>query len=271
MIYGKLITQEKAKRVAISTLPAITSLVCYPIKGMGGVAIPRVSLTMGKGVPLDRLYAIENGANRFDAQNPKWLPKANFLQLMRHERLASLSLNFDESSHVLTLFRDGKQLAKGALNTKLGRQMIEQFLAAYMKAELQGPPRIVSADGHSFTDIAAKALHIVNLETVRDVSRVTGIDLDPLRFRANLYFEGLPAWAERSWDGKTIRCGEAELAVFDETGRCEATSVDPKTAQRGLSIPAAIERTWGHTKLGVYAKVKRDGDVAIGHAIAVLP
>ena len=52
---------------------------------------------------------------------------------------------FDEASHVLTLFRDGRQIARGALQTKLGRQMIEQFLAAYMKAELIGPPRIVCA------------------------------------------------------------------------------------------------------------------------------
>jgi len=125
-----------------------------------------------------------------------------------------------------------------------------------MKAELQGPPRIVSADGHSFTDIAAKALHMVNLETVRDVSRVTGIDLDPLRFRANLYFEGAPAWAERSWDGKTIRCGEAELAVFDETGRCEATSVDPKTAQRGFFYTCRYGAHLGAYEIGRLCKGK---------------
>ena len=81
--------------------------------------------------------------------------------------------------------------------------MIEQFLAAYMKAELRGPPRIVSPPGHSFTDIAEKALHLVNLESVRDLSRIAGIDLDPQRFRANIYFDGLPAWEERHWCGKT--------------------------------------------------------------------
>ncbi|HXW22390.1 MAG TPA: MOSC domain-containing protein [Rhodomicrobium sp.] len=247
----------------------IAKLMHYPVKGLRGLAKSQAALTAGEGMPLDRVYAIENGSHRFDAQNPKWFPKTHFLQLMRNERLASLALTFDEASHILTLFRDGRQVAKGALKTKLGRQIIEQFLASYMKTDLNGPPRIVCAEGQSFTDIAEKALHLVNLETVRDVSRVLGIDLDPLRFRANVYFDGLPAWQERHWLGKTIVCGKAHLKVFDETGRCEATSVDPNTAQRGLSVPSALLRTWGHSKLGLYAKVIHSGVISTGDTASV--
>ncbi len=261
---------HKKRTCAITAVPKIASLVRYPIKGMAGTALSKVALAAGEGMPLDRAYAIENGANRFDAQNPKWLPKTCFVQLMQHERLAGLGLAFDEASHLLTLFRGGKQIARGALKTRLGRQMIEQFLSAYLKAKLLGPPRIVSAPGHSFTDIAEKALHIVNLESVRDLSRITGIDLDPLRFRANIYFEGLPAWEERRWCGQTVSCGTATLRVFKETGRCEAASVDPKTAQRGLSIPAALKCTWGHTKLGLYATVILGGEAAAGDTVALL-
>lgn len=222
----------------------------YPVKGLAGAALSKTALAAGEGMPLDRAYAIENGGHRFNSQNPKWLPKTSFLQLMQHERLASLTLGFDEANHVLALFRDGRQVAKGALQTKLGRQMIEQFLAAYMKAALRGPPRVVAAEGHSFTDIAAKALHIVNLESVRDLSRIAGIELDPLRFRANIYFSGVPAWEERHWCGKLLGCGPATLKVFDETVRCEATSADPKTARRGISVPAVLERTWATLSLG---------------------
>jgi uncharacterized protein YcbX len=252
-------------------MPTIVSLVHYPVKGMSGIPMPRVSLKAGQGIPLDRIYAIENGGRKFDSQNPKWLPKTSFLQLMQHERLARLRLNFDEAGHLLTLFRDGQQVARGALETKLGRQLVEQFLAAYMKAELRGPPRIVHAPGHSFTDIAEKAVHLVNLESVRELSRMAGIELDPLRFRANIYFEGLPAWGERQWSGKTIACGDAKLKVFAETGRCEATSVDPQTAQRGLSLPALLLRSWGHSNFGFYARVLSDGEAAAGDLITIHP
>ena len=110
--------------------------------------------------------------------------------LMRNERLAALRTEFDDATETLTIFRDGKQVARGALGTKLGRQIIEQFFAGYMRAELKGAPRIVSAAGHSFSDVAAKCLHFVNLATVREVEGVVGKPLDPLRFRANVYFDG---------------------------------------------------------------------------------
>jgi uncharacterized protein YcbX len=247
----------------------IESLFRYPIKGLKGESLSGTALEAGQGLAFDRIYAIETGGGRFDPQNPKWLPKTNYLVLMRYERLASLTSAFDEKDHTLTLFRQGKQVAMGCLKTKLGRQIIEQFMAAFMKNELNGPPRIVSAEGHNFTDIAAKAVHLVNLETVRDLGRVLGQELNPLRFRANIYFSGVPAWEERKWVGKTIRCGAATLKVFDETGRCEATSVDPETAIRGPSLPAALERTWGHTELGLYAEVLSGGHVKPGDRIEI--
>jgi hypothetical protein len=107
-------------------------------------------------------YAIENGPGRFDPENPRHLPKITFLMLMRDERLATVEARFDEATHCLTMLRAGKQVARGDLRTRLGCSMIEQFLAAYMKTSLRGAPRIVSAPGHSFSDVAMKCLHIVN-------------------------------------------------------------------------------------------------------------
>ena len=80
--------------------------------------------------------------------------------------------------------------------------------------------------------------------------------------------KGRPAWQERNWLGKTITF-ECELAVFKETERCEATSVDPSTAQRCLSLPTALLRTWEHNKLGFYAKVLRGGIIATGDRASV--
>ena len=257
----------KKRTCVIAAAPKISYLMHYPLKGLAGIALPSVRLAAGEGMPLDRAYAIENGAATFDAGNPKWLPKRHFLQLMQHERLAALDVDFDEASRMLTLCRAGRQVARGDLQTKLGRQMIEQFLAAFMKTSLLGPPRIVSAPGHCITDIAQKALHLVNLESVRDLSAAAGLELDSARFRANVYIEGLPAWQERQWVGKTISCGSATLEVFKETTRCEATSVDPKTAQRGLSIPSLLQCTWGHNTFGLYAKVISDGEAAAGDVI----
>ena len=248
--------------------PRVTELYRYPVKGLTGESLERIAVGAGETVPFDRAYAIENGPGRFDAAAPKHLPKINFLMLMRNERLASLEARFDDASEVLTILRAGKQVARGDLTTRLGRQIIEQFFAAYMQSELKGPPKIVSAPGHSFSDVAAKCLHVINLASLREVERVAGRAVDRRRFRANVYIDGAPPWAEFGWLDQRLRIGGIEVEAFRRTGRCEATNVDPATAQRDMSVPALLQRTWGHSDFGIYARVVSGGTVRVGDEVA---
>lgn len=72
--------------------------------------------------------------------------------------------------------------------------------------EDKSPPRLVSARVPSpihFMDKPDNVISLVNLETVRQVSRDIGQYLDPLRFRSNFYIDGVPAWREFDWVGST--------------------------------------------------------------------
>lgn len=247
-----------------ATAPHVTALYRYPVKGLTPEKLDHVTLTPGETVPFDRVYAIENGPGRFNPDEPKHLPKINFLMLMRNERLATLETRFDTETETLTILRDGRQVARGQLSTKLGRTMIEQFLAAYMKSDLRGAPHIVAAAGHSFSDVAKKCVHIVNMASVRELERIAGRKVDSLRFRPNIILDGLPPWAEFGWVGRDIAVGSARLNVFTRTERCAATDVDPATAQRDMSIPALLRRTYGHTDFGVYATVSDGGTLCRG-------
>jgi uncharacterized protein YcbX len=133
-----------------------------------------------------------------------------------------------------------------------------------MKSELRGAPRIVSAPGHSFSDVSAKCLHVINLASVRELERIAGRPIAPGRFRANLHLEGLEPWAEFGWLHKEIGIGPARLSVFARTQRCEATNVDPVSGARDMGIPALLTRTWGHSDFGIYAKVVDGGEIAVG-------
>ena len=252
-----------------TTAQHIASIYRYPIKGLSPQQLDAVSVEAGGCMPFDRAYAIENGAGRFDPLTPQHLPKINFLMLMRDQRLASLHTEFDAASQTVTIFRDGNQVATGQLNTPVGRQLIEQFLSSYFTTELRGAPKIVAAPGHSFSDVPAKCLHIVNLASVRDLERIAGRAVDPLRFRANIYIDGLEPWQEFNWLDKRVRVGSASLKVFTRTERCDATNVDPSTAQRDMSIPSLLRRQWGHCDFGVYAKVETGGDMAAGDTVTI--
>lgn len=246
---------------------SLANIYRYPVKGLSPEPLTGTTLTAGEMLPYDRVYAIENGPGRFVPSNPKHLPKINFLMLMRDERLATLHTSFDTSNDTLTIQRDGKQVARGQLSTKLGRQMVEQFFAAFMKGALRGAPKIVSAPNHNFSDMAVKCVHIVNLASVREVERISGRPVDPLRFRANLYLDGLEPWAEFKWLDRMISIGPAKLSVFHRTKRCDATNVDPSTGARDMAIPALLQRTWGHSDFGVYAKVETGGEIALNDQV----
>jgi MOSC domain-containing protein len=248
--------------------PSVRGLYRYPIKGMSPEAMPQMPLRAGGTAPFDRAYAVENGPGRFDPEYPAHLPKIHFLMLMRNERLATLETQFDDATETLIILRGGKQVARGDLRTPIGRNMIEQFLAAYMEAELRGAPRVVFAPGHSFSDVAANCLHIVNLASVRELERVVGRAVNPLRFRPNVIIDGAEPWAEFNWIGQPLQLGTVPFEVLKRTERCAATNVDPDTGKRDMAIPVALQRAFGHTDFGIYARVMADGTIAVGDPVA---
>lgn len=256
-----------ASSAAIRPVARIVALYRYPVKALSPERLDRVTLTAGATMPFDRAYAIENGPGRFDPEAPQHLPKVTFITLMRNARAATLDTTFDDATETLTIGRGGKQVARGQLTSKLGRSLIEQFLAAYLKDELRGAPRIVFAPGHSFSDVKDKCLHIINLASLRELERAAGRALDPLRFRPNVVIDGLPPWAEFDWDMKDLALGEARVQGLGRTQRCAATNVDPATANRDIDLPALLQRTWGHDDFGFYARVTAGGGVATGDGI----
>jgi uncharacterized protein len=245
----------------------IEALYRYPVKGLSPERLPRARLSPGQTVPGDRLYAIENGASGFDPAAPKYLPKTQFLMLMRNERLATLETRYDDDTRVLTVRGEGRELARGDLSSKEGRLAIEAFFRRFMPAELRGPPKVLQADGHSFSDVAAKVVSIINLASVAAIETAIGAPAHPLRFRANVYVEGWPAWHEFSLLGQEISIGDARLKVTKRIVRCAATNVDPETGIRDLAIPATLMRTFDHADCGIYAQVIEGGEIAPGHQI----
>ncbi|MEA2868218.1 MAG: uncharacterized protein QOE39_2933 [Bradyrhizobium sp.] len=246
----------------------IASIYRYPVKGLSPEPLPRVALTVGQPLPADRRYAIENGPTGFNPAAPQYFPKSYFLMLMRNERLAGLQAHFDEKSNVLTVRKEGEATVCGDLETTEGRAAIEAFFAANFASELRGPPKVLSGGGHSFSDVAKKVVSVVNLGSVAAIEDVVGQPVHPLRFRANLYVSGWPAWHEFELLGQILAIGDTRLKVVKRIVRCAAVNVDPRTAARDLDIPHTLMRRFGHADCGVYAEVIAGGAISVGDAIA---
>jgi uncharacterized protein YcbX len=252
-------------------MPTVASIYRYPVKGLGPDRLESAELVPGRTIAGDRLYAIENGPSGFDPAHPAYLPKSRFLMLMRNERLAALRTAFDEATHMLAIRADSGEAVQGDLRTPEGRAAIEQFFATYCAGELRGAPKVLNAPGHSFSDVARKVVSIINLASVAALETIIGAPVHPLRFRANLYVHGWPAWAELDLVGQEIAVGRsARLKVVKRIVRCAATNVDPDTGIRDLTIPDTLMRNLGHTDCGVYAEVIVGGSIAPGDEVKTL-
>ena len=116
-------------------------------------------------------------------------------------------------------------------------------------------------------DVEDAHVSIINLASVRALSTELGVELDPARFRANIYLEGLPAWQEFEWLGRHLSVGEAELAAFAPVERCRATSARPGGTEWDINVPGALARHFGHVFCGLYARVTRAGAVVTGDTV----
>jgi uncharacterized protein len=243
----------------------IQSIYRYPVKGLSPEPLSRVSLAAGQTVSGDRLYAIENGPSGFDPAAPKHQPKMRYLLLMRNECLATLRTRFDDGSHTLTIDYNGREAARGDLRTEDGRTAVERFFSSFSADDLRGPPKVLHAPGFSFSDVAAKVVSIINLASVADLENYVGAPIDPLRFRANLYVTGWPAWQELDMVGRKLSIGDGVQAkIVKRIVRCAATNVDPATGVRDLEIPSTLMKTFGHADCGIYAEVIAPGTIAVG-------
>ncbi|MEM7198310.1 MAG: MOSC N-terminal beta barrel domain-containing protein [Pseudomonadota bacterium] len=172
----------------------------YPVKGFSGQRLARVDCLPYTHLPLDRVWALalDIPGEEFVSQ---WQSKRSFFQLAAHPKLANLQSEFDQDDNKLQILRKGRIVAQGNLDTQAGRQVLETFFVAFLQAQ-GARPRIVRAEkGSAFSDQKHAYISLINLASVRDIGRVLTQELNPMRFRGNLYIDGGEPWQEWSWLG----------------------------------------------------------------------
>ena len=242
----------------------------FPVKGLSPEHMEDVDLAPGDGLPHDRRFAFAQGDSPFDPAAPTWLPKRNFACLMANARVAGIHSAYDPHAQTLLLRAEGYAPLVADLSDQAGRNQAAAWITAFMGEEARGALRLAEVPGHAFTDIPNKAVSIVGLASVAELGTRAGMELDPLRFRANVLFSGTVPFAELAWGGREMLLGKARLRVFKRTQRCAATEVNPATAERDAKPPKWLLQHYGHADMGVYAEVLEGGRVAVGDALELV-
>ncbi|MES2098812.1 MAG: aminotransferase class I/II-fold pyridoxal phosphate-dependent enzyme [Pseudomonadota bacterium] len=240
----------------------------YPVKGLSPQALRGIELEAGKPFPFDRIFALARPGVPIDVAEPAWAKKGLFVMLMLDEALAQVRTRLDVSTLQFEILRHGEKVLSADLQTASGRAAVESFFKTLVP-RLEAPPRLVQASSGHFMDKPDNVVSLINLATVRSLEAKWGRPVDPLRFRANFYIDGLRPWEEFDWIGSDILLGDALLRVDRRNGRCGATNVNPTSGQRDMDIPSALRQDFGHKDLGIYLIVRKAGKVVVGDPVEV--
>ena len=249
----------------------ISQLWRYPVKGLSGQPLVTVDLSAGAHFPGDRKYAI--GAGNAKVDDGIWLKKAFFLQLMSYEVLAGIDCEFDmdQSQEMIILSRNGKQLLKANMQSDAGRKAIATFFDGLLDGQLHGSTKMVRLNDGAFTDTQEALISLGGSASLASFGNLTLTKPDPRRFRLNIIFETSKPFEEEELIGKRMAVGDVRLDVIDAVGRCAAINVDPETAERGPNYLTTMEEAFGHTVLGIFARVTQGGSISLGDKLSVLP
>ena len=246
----------------------VAAIFRHVLKGFTPEPLTRVDLAPGQGFPHDRTYAVENGPSGYDPGAPAFTPKQKFTVLASIPQVAAVRTRFDDATGVFSAEAPGFAAFAGRLEEAAGREGVAAWLTTVLGDEAKGPLRVVDARGEfRFTDHPLGQVSIINMASVRDLSARMGVELDPLRFRANLYVEGWPAWVENEWTDRELMVGWARAKVFKPIVRCAAIEVDPATGVRDHEVVKALFDNYGHMFCGIYVRVIEAGRVGLGDAV----
>jgi uncharacterized protein YcbX len=243
----------------------------FPIKGFGGSQINTTILETNGYFPCDRHFAISSGGQKIAAaRSGAWFPKAHFLQLMSHEALAEYKCEYltDGAKPVLELFHHGKSCISIDPDSNDGRRQFEDFIFKNFSSHLNGQPRLMQMKDQAYSDQSTALISIASNASLDAFADATGTVPGNRRFRINIIIDADKAFSETDMIGQTFHCGKALVAVQKPVGRCAAINVDPKTALRSdQNYVGLMRENFGHSNLGVFAKVIRGGEVKVGDVL----
>lgn len=231
----------------------------HPIKSHGAEALNEVTLTEGRSMPWDRVWAVAHEAARIDGT--EWAPCANFSRGAKAPGLMAISATLNEADETVTLTHpDRPQIT---LHPERDSDSLMAWVKPLMPVERAQSSHVVRVPDRGMTDSPWPSISIANLASNKAVGDMLGQPLDIRRWRANIWLEGLEPWVEVAWLGKSLRLGEAEFEIREQITRCLATTANPETGARDADTLSVLD-TLGHQEFGLYAFVTKPGTIRLG-------
>ncbi len=234
-----------------SSIGQVKAIFLYPVKSMHDISLEEASIGWN-GLERDRAYAFVRSESRSDfpwltgRQVPGLLTYRPFF-LTRSKR-PSLQVQTPEGQ---TLPIDSPEL----------REEIERRY---------GKPLFLLQDHRGNYD--SQSLSILTTASIAKLSELTGLELQPQRFRPNILIEASSPqpFQEDTWIGKSLRFGMQSPGVCVDVNqgidRCVMVNLDPEKADSNPNVLKQVFQS--HQNIfGVYASIHTPGVLRVGDQV----
>jgi hypothetical protein len=222
---------------------AIAGLFIYPVKGCRGIALPSARVTE-RGLEHDREWMVVDHAGRFVTQRtePRLASIATAITATSLELAAAgadpLQVPLDQAGIAgpVTVWRDtvpGIDQGRAAaawLSARLGGEY--RLVRFDPTARRRCNPAFAGTSGAHTAFADGYPLLVLSQASLDDLNARLAAPLPVDRFRPNLLLSGVDAYDEDYID--EICCGEVALKMVKPCTRCEVTTIDQQTLERGL-------------------------------------
>ena len=225
----------------------------YPVKSMGGERLEEANLGW-YGLEGDRRLAFRRTDDR---SGMPWLTASKLPDLLLFApHRSDDGAQGDLPTHIRT--PDGEEMPVFGedLATEVGRRY--------------GAPVQMMQLRHGIFDEAS--ISVIALDTVREIGRLAGRNLDVRRFRPNVVVRSLRSvpFQEDGWLGGVLSFSEEDdapaITVTMRDLRCSMVNLDPDSASSAPEVMKTIVRANQNTA-GIYGAVTRIGRLAVGQSV----
>ena len=276
----------------------VASLWRYPVKSMQGEELSEGEITQ-HGLLGDRTYALIDVAegNAVSAKNPvKWPTlfgcKAVFTEPPKQSAPPPpVRITLHDGSATESHARDCHQMLSDALQRTVVLAMADRGWMSGVHAALpatwagKGEQYWPDMEGLDLRDTVTEftlprgtffdggILHLITTATLNTLHDAYPKGrFEPRRFRPNVLIDTpdrTKGFVEESWIGKTVKIGDAQLAITGACGRCVMTTLAQGDLPKDNGIlRTAVQHNEGH--VGVYAKVLQGGAIKRGDRLIAL-
>ena len=238
----------------------IRSIHFFPVKGMQGFEKENCILQKNKLIENDRQFALTPIPKQKTSYSTPWLPKKHFKQLVNQPTLAKISLKLLKTNPLVLKIDEFEEQYNLADYDR--RDVFAKRVGDLSSPEKKITLSLIEAEKGGLSDTRDQWISIGATASADELINVFQLDQSYFRFRLNLWITTNYPFEELSWIGRKGKIGDAELEFLSPVGRCNAINLSAETGQStSESLPQKMRSYFGHSNLGVFARVIKTGAV----------